>query len=396
MLLAGCSADEYHHQAELDALDHGGKADGPSAPHKPWTFVLYGAADNNLADDIRRDVNELESVGSTDDINFLAFLDRPEGAQVYYLLRDPDPDVLPSPSLSWGRVDSGDARTLVDVFNWAADRFPADHMALVIGGHGGGTPRTIAPDDSTGHSISAHALEGAIASITRTSGPLELFGADACLMQSVELAYQLRDQTSFVVGSENTEPGTGWDYAFVGRHLAADVEADRASGASLAEVMVGGYARSYQGSVEDVTLSALDTRALDATRVEQLEHVASALLAHAQTAGGKTELQQIARSAQRTDASGSDDYADALSLSLQLQTTTSPQLKAAARQLELLLLTPDSLYTGAPSLVHVAWGRGGTGASIYFPLGSEHVDAYVIDNRFAAETQWASAVRAIW
>lgn len=391
-IVSGCGLADpaYDHAGELAALA-GGKADGPPAPHKRWTFILYGAADNNLADDIRHDVNELESVGSTSDVNMLAFLDRPEGARVFYLERDNDPTALPSPSSSWGTVDSGSADTLIDVVDWAIERFPADHVALVISGHGGGTPRVIAPDFSTGHSIDMPSLERAIQRISGTAGPLDLFGADACLMQSVELGYQLRNDSAFVVGSQNTEPGNGWDYASIGTML---LEPD-ASAPFLAEAMVGYYARSYRGDVQTVTLSALETAGLTPTRLTQLAALADAIEAHAQTPAGNAELRSIATAVDRVETTDTD-FADASDLARRLQTTSSPQLQTLARQLELTLFTPDSLYDGTPSLIHVAWGRGGTGASIYFPTSPATIDAYEAGSAFATDTGWSTALRAIW
>src|SRR5687767_15280096 len=87
--IAGCAeAPAYDHGAELGVL--AGKSDGQPAPKKQWSVLLYGAADNNLADSILRDINELESAGSSADVNFLAFIDRPEGASVMYLVADSD------------------------------------------------------------------------------------------------------------------------------------------------------------------------------------------------------------------------------------------------------------------------------------------------------------------
>ncbi len=390
-ILSGCSlTPAYDHAGELAAIS-GGKAAGPSAPHKDWTFILYGAADNNLADDIRHDVNELESVGSTESVNLLAFLDRPEGARVYYLEQDDDPIALPSPSSSWGTIDSGSADTLIAVADWAIERVPADHVALVISGHGGGTPRVIAPDFTTGNAIDMQSLERAVERISSAGGPLDLFGADACLMQSVELGYQLRDDAAFVVGSENTEPGNGWDYHNIAKVLG---EPD-ATGSVLAVAMVGYYARAYRGDLATVSLSALETAALTPTRRTQLAALAQTLLAHAQTPTGNAELRAIANAVRRV-ATDDIDFADATDLARRLQSTSSAELQSLARQFELTLTTPDSLYDGTPSLVHVAWGFGGMGASIYFPRSAATIDAYETGNAFAADTGWATALRAIF
>ena len=48
-------------------------ASGPAAdtPVKQWTVMVYMSADNNLEPDGIHDLNEMESVGSTDDVNIV-------------------------------------------------------------------------------------------------------------------------------------------------------------------------------------------------------------------------------------------------------------------------------------------------------------------------------------
>jgi hypothetical protein len=389
----GCGVSGYDHGGELGALA-GGKADGPAAPRKGWTFVLYGAADNNLADDIRADINELESVGSTEDVNLLAFLDRPEGASVYYLLDDDDRVALRSPSTAWGKVDSGDVQTLIDVAGWATERFPADHVALVISGHGGGTPRVIAPDFSTGNAIDMQSLERGLSSLAAATGSqLDLFGADACLMQTVEVAYQLRHQTRVIVGSANTEPGTGWDYARIANVLLEGTPGAPTTALDLAIAMVGYYARDYQRDLATVSLSALDTDALDEPRSALLHDLAAAIAQHALTDAGRAELRAIAYGVKRVSADD-PDFADALDLMKRLEASTSPEVRTLARSVEIALDTPDSLAGPTPGLLIVGWG-GGAALSIYFPVSAKTLEAYAAQNAFAGNG-WAGAIRSIW
>ena len=51
---------------------------------------------------------------------------------------------------------------------------------------------------------------------------LEFIGFDACLMANVETAYALKDGASFLIASEETEPGTGWDYIKILNNLSKD------------------------------------------------------------------------------------------------------------------------------------------------------------------------------
>jgi hypothetical protein len=406
VLVAACAIDgaDYDHAAELAALA-GGKADSP-LPTKRWTFLVYGAADNNLAAFIARDVNELESVGSTEDVNFLAFLDTPDGATVHYLLADDDPATLRSPSASWGAVDSGDWHTLERVGEWAVTTYPADNYVVIVSGHGGGTPRMIAPDDSTGSLMTSPQLAHAIETVTdRTGRKIGVFGADACLMQTIELGVELADKAQFLVASENTEPGTGWDYAALGRALAAAPDTDARA---LASTMVATFSAAYLDDHASATLAALSSSALirpptGAPPYPIASHNASDILyalaqqlqAYAATPGGHAELQAIARDVFRVYTDG-DAYADAIDLAERLALSNAP---ADVRTLALALR--DRLRE---EVVTARWidpriADRAHGASIYFPQAAPTADelAGYAEFKLAARTGgWLDAVRAIW
>jgi hypothetical protein len=389
----GVATPDYDHTAEIGAL--AGKADGV-VPKKKWTFLVYGAADNSLAADILNDMNELEGVGSTSDVNLLAFLDTPQGASVNYLVHDDDSAALHSPHASWGARDSGDVNTLIDFVDWSLESYPAERYAVIVSGHGGGSPRVIAPDDSTGHAIAVQSLESAINVITyNTSRRIELFGADACLMQTVEVAYQLRDQASYIVASENTEPGTGWNYDFVGSHL---VDEPESRGQDLAEIMIASYARDYTNTGMGATLAALQTEQFlgsptdpgTASVATELQRLADAVATHASTPAGRAELLDDAAKVYRVYGS-SDDYADLDDLLALLGRSSSQAVREQAAQ------TLRSL----DGLVLVAWSdptlfpRPG-GVTIYFPQhaslsGLTEYATYT----FSKDIGWHAALRAI-
>jgi hypothetical protein len=288
--LAACVAsapvgDDYDHDRERNVL--GGKADGEPAPRKAWTFLHYGAADNNLAADILQDVNELEVVGSSADVHVVAFLDHAErGASRLYLEQDTDLDTLGSAELTLGDVDSGDPQTLIDFAAWAIESFPADRYALVIGGHGGGDPRVMAPDDKSGNDLSLRELWRALRFVHQATGQrLAVFGGDACLMQTVETAVELAGDADFVVASELTEPGAGWSYD---RILAELVTRPDMPTIDLAGEMVEAYRAVY--AADEVTLTAVETARVG-DLAASLSRLSTALRADPAGAAALSELE---------------------------------------------------------------------------------------------------------
>jgi hypothetical protein len=75
--------------------------------------------------------------------------------------------------------------------------------------------RNILSDDMTRNSVDMVELGKAL----RESGfygsiKIEVLGFDACLMNMLEVAYEMSSYAKFIVGSEELEPGKGWPYTF--------------------------------------------------------------------------------------------------------------------------------------------------------------------------------------
>jgi hypothetical protein len=131
-----------------------------------------------------------------------------------------------------------------------ADVAAAPMQAIPLGMTVPGTVRSVSSDDTSGDVLYNREVQDSLAGVS-----LDLFGFDACLMGMVETAYALRSVAKVMVGSEDLEPGDGWDYTdWLGR-LTADPEMEARD---LGKAMVESYAGRYQGLDEATTLSAID------------------------------------------------------------------------------------------------------------------------------------------
>ncbi|MBQ4074938.1 MAG: hypothetical protein IJD39_07045, partial [Clostridia bacterium] len=81
---------------------------------------------------------------------------------------------------------------------------------------------------------------------------LDLIGFDACLMGSVETAWQLSDYAELMIASEETEPGGGWDYSFLG---GMEKEEITATGRRIIDLYVD---TAHQAQGAHLTLSMID------------------------------------------------------------------------------------------------------------------------------------------
>lgn len=245
---------------------------------RAWTLMVYMDADNDLEGAGLEDFLEMSSVGSSPDLAVVVQMDRAEGyengygdwrtAQRFCVKRGMVP-VQEEAIQDLGEVNSGDPQTLVHFVTWATSEFPADHYGLILWDHGSGWKaqalqpepvKSICVDVSSGmDSITCQELDRALrASTARVGRKLDLLGFDACLMAMVEIAVLSEPYASFMVASEEVEPGDGWPYddvlnAFSFRSDTSPQDLGRL----IVQKTVASYENGSQGS-KDATLSCVD------------------------------------------------------------------------------------------------------------------------------------------
>ena len=91
----------------------------------------------------------------------------------------------------------------------------------------------------------------------------EFIGFDACLMGTVETANILASYSRYMIGSQETEPGNGWDYTVIGNYLADN---PGSNGAELGEAIADGFYESCKqtGEEQDATLSVIELDKINA------------------------------------------------------------------------------------------------------------------------------------
>lgn len=264
----------------------------PPAAMADWTFLFFINGDNDLEEYALLDVNEMEQVGSTENVNLLVQLDRSTrysrvdgdwtSSRRMRIEKDENNSAITSPVIAdLGEVDSGKPSTVVDFVEWGVKAYPAKHYALVLWDHGDGwyiagdvTPRKgVSWDESSNNQLSVAdgdigtVLTGAVAAAGQ---PLDLFGIDACLMGLWEVAYVVAPYARFYVGSQDYESAYGWKYDEAFAPLIADSTLGApAIGESIASTF---YASgdSTQSVSDMAAMPALNT-ALDAVAVALMD-----------------------------------------------------------------------------------------------------------------------------
>ena len=133
---------------------------------------------------------------------------------------------------------------------------PADKYALIIWDHGNGPVNGVCMDTLFGGDMLLPAeLNAALAaSPFGEDNKLEWIGFDACLMANAETAALLAPYAKYMIASQETEPGRGWDYGFL-----KGIEAD-ATGADTGRRIIDMYCDSAMIHTpgNNITLSLMD------------------------------------------------------------------------------------------------------------------------------------------
>ena len=157
--------------------------------------------------------------------------------------------------LIWDKRVSGSISSvsmLSQFLDYAYRTFPAQTYSLVFWNHGGGPLVGYGHDEVANNMFSLEQLNTALRNSPFASKKLSWIGFDACLMGSYEVAAALEPFTECMVASEETEPGIGWDYSFVG-------SPKMAVGHTVAEVICDRYADAVSRIGVPYTISAFDT-----------------------------------------------------------------------------------------------------------------------------------------
>ena len=256
-------------------------ASGPAAdrPAKEWTVMVYMSADNNLEPDGVHDLNEMETVGSTDDVNIVVQFDRNPGFDTsngdwtgtkrFYITKDNDMTTIASRELAdLGEQNMGDPRKFINYTTWTVDHYPANHYLVVFWDHGGGW-YGVCWDDTDSDYLNLDNVSVGLSALSAHLGrPVDVVGFDACLMAGIEVLYQIRGLCDIACTSGTTEPNEGWPYDWILPSLAMK---PRMTPRELAVEITNDYVDSYTDGQPDPADTVLATMsAWDMARVPRL------------------------------------------------------------------------------------------------------------------------------
>jgi hypothetical protein len=405
---------------------------------RKWTVAVWVAGDNNLESFGETDLGEMKSVGSTDEVAVVAQFDRMGDEQTRrYVLRAGTPledDVVDE----LGETNTGDPAVATDFFTWAFGEWPSEKRLAVIWNHGSGidetdiyaraatrglriergpgtdgdaipqarvrevassghrravfattvekavNSRAIAYDDTARDFLDNDELKRVLTDVTQSiGGRIDVLGFDACLMNLVEVSYQLRGTVDHVVGSEEVEPGDGWPYDGVLNELTA---APDLTPRDAAKQFVQKYMESYRGD-ETVTQSAVD--------VSQVEGVAEASSAFADACipliDSREDFGDFSRAVKNAQRFRMKDFADLGDLCERVGGSSAPAaVRDAATKVRSALFGDTGFVIASGQKGEGV--AGATGAAVYFPIVGDVQVAYE-ELDFGHDTAWGNLIK---
>lgn len=165
-----------------------------------------------------------------------------------------------------------DPETLSGFLSWGAKTYPADRNFLILWDHGGGSLAGYGYDEN--HPGAGSLSLDEIGSALEQSGvKFDFVGFDACFMGTAETALTLSPCADYLIASEGTEPGVGWNYTGWLTDLAKNSSLPTLDlGRKIADDFADTCARSCRG--QSATMSVTDLAELGQTLGGGLEDFA--------------------------------------------------------------------------------------------------------------------------
>lgn len=464
------------------------------ACEKEWTVLVYMAADNDLYPYALWDLYEMEArfdsernmAGSSLKTDLLVQVDGPANNDLRRLHIFSGPvaysknktkkdfenarlDEVKSPIVERPLEDKkSEKERLAEFLAWGVKNYPAKQYMVIVWGHGQGwkaypvkrpvRSHTLQPSDmpeafptdsqpdakfggiafrqSANSWLDIPALRQVLEAFKRQTGkPVDVYASDACLMQMLEVSYELSANARFVVGSTQVQNFLGLPYRrimyelnsgrFNGQRAANRPSVDGKDEAYLLAKMIpqlmkqsldpraGSQGRADKEAQKFVTSSALTSAELQRLLIPELKLLGAALKAYMQEEPMRVmDLQFVMQNAPAFEGSAQDFGIFLGLLELQLKEEKARDAKgetaAAANLKDQVIRTKDVLNR---TVLAYAYGNGygvddakmvsfiPRAVSLWLPVAPEEYKTRKAEfgsSRFYKDTRWGEWLDAAY
>lgn len=259
----------------------------PKQPRRKWTFIVYSNGQDDMASAVQGQISKLQQLKTTDDVAIAAeiglnktslFNGQWEGTTRFYLNSEGKPIVAGKQ-----KTDLGDYKNIQSFIKWAKTNFPADNYLLFLSGHGLGyldpkrKSKGMMFDSQTNNYVQTRQL----GQILKDVGGVDVLVMESCLMQMMEVLFEIKQNAKYVVGSQALLYTVAFDISYVGKTLinnpSIEQEALCRSIVGNARANIDRHKKTFFGRNLYLTVSAVDTAKFPAV-IESLNNWTTALV----------------------------------------------------------------------------------------------------------------------
>lgn len=323
------------------------------SPSKEWNLIIYMAANNNLHRFALHNFRQMLRIGSTEHINILLQIDEFGESEITRFYVEKNNATIHETISNTAEAISGTPESLYGFLRWAIKNFPAKHQALLLWNHGSGikdpsiwgkyyggdrnkffykNPKTgllqvrkktvrshgtKTKDDTRGIAFNETHQTYITNQEMRTclektceillgGRKIDIVFMDACHMGMIEIASKLKKVSDYLVGSEEIEPGTGYNYTFL---LEPFLEKSLTP-SEFAKHAVRAYQAEYIDAFADFTQAAISLKNMSILE-QKLFHFSEKLLAYiSKDFDNFMAIRRIRKSGRDTSEFFDEDYID--------------------------------------------------------------------------------------
>ena len=227
-----------------------------------WTFMVYMVADNNLDAWAYENLELMQSVQLTDEVNVVVLWDGYDRPAYLYEVVCGGRELVTSFPLNGEEVNMGDSGTLEAFVDFVTRKFTAQHYLLDLWDHGNDFSGSCYDEHPVDHLTHDEVVAGLV------GNHIDILAYDACLEAMIEVAYEynaLGMEADYLVASENYIALYGYPYDVI---LDSVTQNPDMSALEFAVLIADEFARYYEprahfnGGVM-ATLSVIDLSTVD-------------------------------------------------------------------------------------------------------------------------------------
>lgn len=253
---------------------------GPVIPPAPQqadrTVLAYVAADNTLSRFALEDLSEMvEGMAEvdTDKNNLLVYIDSSSGTpQLYWLRKNDHGQVEKMIIMDYEKRNSVGVTEMKEVISYVYNTYKANSYGFIYWSHGDGwipyplnNARWVGQDVSEGDN---RMNISQFKEVLDVAPHLDFLMFDACFMQSIEVAYELKECADYILASPTEIPGPGAPYQVL---MPVVFNKNDNSAISIAASYYDFYEAKYKGGTNNsnsnwtggVSMSVIETSVLN-------------------------------------------------------------------------------------------------------------------------------------